>query len=103
MIGETGERKSAVATPDGKSRKKKKNLRYFGHVGREERGMENYVMLGEMSGKRRRGRSRTRWLGNVNTIKGPSINSMRWDARDRDKMEKCYRGCRQGSDTTRRH
>ena len=25
MIGETGERKSAVATPDGKSRKKKKN------------------------------------------------------------------------------
>ena len=26
MIGETGERKSAVATPDGKSRKKKKKL-----------------------------------------------------------------------------
>ena len=28
MIGETGERKSAVATPDGKSRKKKKLLVY---------------------------------------------------------------------------
>ena len=27
MIGETGERKSAVATPDGKSRKKKKKKR----------------------------------------------------------------------------
>ena len=26
MIGETGERKSAVATPDGKSRKKKKKI-----------------------------------------------------------------------------
>ena len=26
MIGETGKRKSAVATPDGKSRKKKKKL-----------------------------------------------------------------------------
>ena len=26
MIGETGERKSALATPDGKSRKKKKNV-----------------------------------------------------------------------------
>ena len=26
MIGETGERKSAVATPDGKSRKKKKKV-----------------------------------------------------------------------------
>ena len=35
-------------------------LRYSGHVVSEERGMEN----------------------DVNTIKGPSINSMRWDARD---------------------
>ena len=60
-------------------------LRYFGHVVREERGMENDVMLGEMSGKRRRGRPRTRWLDNVNNIKGPSINSMRWDARERAK------------------
>ena len=32
MIGETGERKSAVATPDGKSRKKKKNV-YASSVG----------------------------------------------------------------------
>ncbi len=40
-------------------------LRYFGHVVREERGMENDAMLGEMSGKRRRGRPRTRWLDNV--------------------------------------
>ena len=60
-------------------------LRYFGHVVREERRMENDVMLGEMSGKRRRGRPRTRWLDNVNNMKGPSVNSMRWDARDRDK------------------
>ena len=29
MIGETGERKSAVATPDGKSRKKKKNCNMY--------------------------------------------------------------------------
>ena len=33
MIGETGERKSAVATPDGKSRKKKKQEhRYVGRL-----------------------------------------------------------------------
>ena len=31
MIGETGERKSAVATPDGKSRKKKKNYSKRSH------------------------------------------------------------------------
>ena len=29
MIGETGERKSAVATPDGKSRKKKKKKKWY--------------------------------------------------------------------------
>ena len=44
-------------------------LRYFGHVVREERGMENDVMFEEMSGKRRRGRPKIRWLGNVNNIK----------------------------------
>ena len=38
------------------------------HV-REERGMDNDVMLGQMSGKRRRGRPRTRWPDNVNNIK----------------------------------
>ena len=80
-------------------------LRYFGNVVREERGMENDVVLGEMSGKRRRGRPRTRlldnvmlgdmcgkrrgrrpiWLVNVNTIKIHLINGMGWDARDRAK------------------
>ena len=43
----------------------KASLRYFGHVVREERGMENDVMLGEMSGKRRYGRPSTRWLDNT--------------------------------------
>ena len=51
--------------------------------------MQNDVMLGSFVViKRRRGRPRTRWLDNVNTIKGPSINSMyivRWDARVRAK------------------
>ena len=38
-----------------------------------------------MSERRRRGRPRTRWLDDVNNIKGPSVNSMRWDAGDRAK------------------
>ena len=48
---------------------------YFGHVVREERVMENDVMLGEISGKKRRGRQITRWLDNVNNIKRPSLTS----------------------------
>ena len=47
--------------------------------------MENDVMLGEMNGNRRRRRPRTICLDNVNHIKGPSINRMRWDARERAK------------------
>ena len=46
-------------------------LRYYGNVVREERGMENDVMIGEMNEKRRRGRPITRWLDNVNNLKGP--------------------------------
>ena len=42
---------------------------------REKRGMDNGVMLGETSGKRRRGRPITRWLDNWNNIKGPSIQA----------------------------
>ena len=60
-------------------------LRYVGHVVRQERGMYNDVMLGETSGTRRRGRPITRWLDKLNNITGPSINGMRWDARDRAK------------------
>ena len=39
MIGETGERKSAVATPDGKSRKKKKKESYDQYIGRSGKAM----------------------------------------------------------------
>ena len=68
-------------------------LRYFGHVVREERGMENDVMLGETSKKRRRGRPSTIWLDNVNNIKGPSINIMKWEAIERyNWRRKGYRG-----------
>ena len=103
------------------SRVIKAALSYFGHVVRKERGMENDVMLGGMRGKRRRGRPRTKWLDTIKDVKGPSINIMRLDrihgkskenkresrpiseCQRASGMERSYRGCRQGSDTTRRH
>ena len=42
MIGETGERKSAVATPDGKSRKKKKKK---GQMFVARKSMWDFVVL----------------------------------------------------------
>ena len=50
-------------------------LRYVGHVMREVRGMENDVMLEGMSGKRRQGRPRTRWLDTLKDIKHPVLTS----------------------------
>ena len=74
-------------------------LRYCGHVVREERGLENDVMLGGMSEKRRQGRPKTRWL-HIKTKK----NLLSPSERERESnMEKCYRGCLQKSDTTQRH
>ena len=64
------------------SRVIKAALSYFGHFVRKERGMENDVMFGGMRGKRRRGRPRTKWL-DIKDVKGPSINIMRRDARER--------------------
>lgn len=70
------------------SRVIKAALSYFGHVVRQDGGMENDVMLGGMSGKRRRGRPRSRWLDYLADIKGASINSMRWDAKERAEWRK---------------
>ena len=53
------------------SRVIKAALSYFGHVMRKERGMENG------------GRPRTKWLDTIKDVKGPSINVMRRDARER--------------------
>ena len=49
MIGETGERKSAVATPDGKSRKKKKLDAPV--PGKTRRGTHNTILMCKRYGK----------------------------------------------------
>ena len=85
------------------SRVAKAALSYFGHVVRAG-GMEDDVMLGRMNGARKRGRPRQIW---VDTLKGyasgATISDMRRDARERERDERSYHGCRQGSDATRRH
>jgi hypothetical protein len=44
-------------------------LRYFGHLIRRSESLEKGLMLGETSGSRRRGRTRTHWLEEINTAK----------------------------------
>ena len=70
MIGETGERKSAVATPDGKSRKKKKKSPTAFSVS-SERHRDTQSQL-----------SRARFLHQKFNMPGPGIepSSLAWQA-----------------------
>ena len=43
----------------------KRKLRYFGHLMRRTESLENILMLGEIEGRRRRGRQRMRWLDGI--------------------------------------
>ena len=41
------------------------NLQYFGHLTRRADSLEKTLMLGEIEGRRRRGRQRMRWLDGI--------------------------------------
>ena len=43
----------------------KLNLQYFGHLMRRVDSLEKTLMLGEIGGRRRRGRQRMRWLNGI--------------------------------------
>ena len=47
-------------------------LQYFGHMIRRTTSLEKTLMLGEIEGKRRRGRQRMRWLDSITNV-GPSL------------------------------
>ena len=47
----------------------KLKLQYFGHLMQRVDSLENYLMLGGIGGRRRRGRQRMRWLdGNTDSM-----------------------------------
>ena len=53
----------------------KLNLQYFGHLMRRVDSLEKTLMLGEIGGRRRRGKQRMRWLDGVTDSMGMSLNS----------------------------
>ena len=48
----------------------KLKLQYFGHLMRRADSLEKTLMLGEIEGRRRRGRQRMRWLGGITDSMG---------------------------------
>ena len=55
----------------------KVKLQYFGHLMRRVDSLEKTLMLGEIGGRRRKGRQRMRWLDGITDLMNVSLSELR--------------------------